>query len=246
MAARRRWLFRADGRADGPQLLSAATGIVLAIALIRGFARGSGRSVGNFWVDVTRCTLYVLLPISCVSRWSSSGRACRRRSGAMSMLRPWKAPIRPSPRGQSRRRSSSRRSAPMAAASLTPMRRILRESERAVDQCPDHLEFALGAALTNGSAGSSATCGRAGPCWVMGILFLCGVVVSYWAESAGNPAFAKLGVDQAYRRPGRRQYGGQGGPLRDHQFLAVCRDHHRRLVRRGQFDARFVHARSAA
>src|SRR6266550_2035218 len=43
--------------------LSAATGIVLAIALIRGFARHSVRTVGNFWVDVTRCTLYILLPI---------------------------------------------------------------------------------------------------------------------------------------------------------------------------------------
>jgi potassium-transporting ATPase potassium-binding subunit len=43
--------------------LSAATGIVLAIALIRGFARNSARTVGNFWVDVTRCTLYVLLPL---------------------------------------------------------------------------------------------------------------------------------------------------------------------------------------
>jgi potassium-transporting ATPase potassium-binding subunit len=43
--------------------LSAATGIVLAIALIRGFARNSVRTVGNFWVDVTRCTLYVLIPI---------------------------------------------------------------------------------------------------------------------------------------------------------------------------------------
>jgi potassium-transporting ATPase potassium-binding subunit len=43
--------------------LSAATGIVLAVALIRGFARHSARTVGNFWVDVTRCTLYVLLPI---------------------------------------------------------------------------------------------------------------------------------------------------------------------------------------
>jgi potassium-transporting ATPase potassium-binding subunit len=43
--------------------LSAATGIVLAMALIRGFARHSVRTVGNFWVDVTRCTLYVLLPI---------------------------------------------------------------------------------------------------------------------------------------------------------------------------------------
>jgi potassium-transporting ATPase potassium-binding subunit len=43
--------------------LSAATGIVLAVALIRGFARHSVRTVGSFWVDVTRCTLYVLLPI---------------------------------------------------------------------------------------------------------------------------------------------------------------------------------------
>src|SRR5262249_10483554 len=46
--------------------LSAATGIVLAIALIRGFARASARTVGNFWVDVTRCTLYILLPICIV------------------------------------------------------------------------------------------------------------------------------------------------------------------------------------
>jgi potassium-transporting ATPase potassium-binding subunit len=43
--------------------LSAATGIVLAVALIRGFTRHSVRTVGNFWIDVTRCTLYVLLPI---------------------------------------------------------------------------------------------------------------------------------------------------------------------------------------
>src|SRR5258708_1048075 len=46
--------------------LSAATGIALAVALIRGFSRSSMRTVGNFWVDVTRCTLYVLLPICVV------------------------------------------------------------------------------------------------------------------------------------------------------------------------------------
>src|ERR1700728_4071170 len=43
--------------------LSAATGIALAVALIRGFSRASVRTVGNFWVDVTRTTLYVLLSI---------------------------------------------------------------------------------------------------------------------------------------------------------------------------------------
>src|ERR1700740_2553997 len=46
--------------------LSAANGIVLAVALIRGFTRASARTVGNFWVDLTRCTLYVLLPICIV------------------------------------------------------------------------------------------------------------------------------------------------------------------------------------
>ena len=46
--------------------VSAATGIALAIALIRGFARRSAKGIGNFWVDLTRCTLYILLPISIV------------------------------------------------------------------------------------------------------------------------------------------------------------------------------------
>ncbi|HTT06097.1 MAG TPA: potassium-transporting ATPase subunit KdpA [Steroidobacteraceae bacterium] len=46
--------------------LSAATGIVVAIALIRGFARRNAGAIGNFWVDMTRSILYVLLPISVV------------------------------------------------------------------------------------------------------------------------------------------------------------------------------------
>jgi len=47
--------------------LSAATGIALAVALIRGFARHSVQTIGNFWVDITRCTLYVLMPICIVA-----------------------------------------------------------------------------------------------------------------------------------------------------------------------------------
>jgi potassium-transporting ATPase potassium-binding subunit len=55
--------------------LSAATGIVVAIALIRGFARHSALGVGNFWVDVTRATLYVLLPLSLVLAAALAGQA---------------------------------------------------------------------------------------------------------------------------------------------------------------------------
>src|SRR6266545_5194859 len=46
---------------------SAAAGIAIAVALIRGFARQERRTIGNFWVDVTRATVYVLLPISIVA-----------------------------------------------------------------------------------------------------------------------------------------------------------------------------------
>src|SRR6202046_4816322 len=45
---------------------SAATGIVLAIVLIRGFARRSAQTMGSFWVDLPRCVLYILLPISVI------------------------------------------------------------------------------------------------------------------------------------------------------------------------------------
>ena len=43
--------------------LSGATGVAVAIALVRGFARRSSQTIGNFWIDLTRITLYVLLPI---------------------------------------------------------------------------------------------------------------------------------------------------------------------------------------
>ena len=47
--------------------LSCATGVAVAIALVRGFARRSATTIGNFWVDLTRVTLYVLLPICVVA-----------------------------------------------------------------------------------------------------------------------------------------------------------------------------------
>ncbi len=46
--------------------LSAATGICIAVALVRGLVRTGSETIGNFWVDVTRCTLYLLLPLSFV------------------------------------------------------------------------------------------------------------------------------------------------------------------------------------
>src|SRR6516165_7217456 len=47
--------------------VSAAVGNALALALIRGFVRREASGIGNFWVDLTRCTLYILLPISLIT-----------------------------------------------------------------------------------------------------------------------------------------------------------------------------------
>lgn len=46
--------------------LSAATGIAVALALVRGLAKRQGKGLGNFWVDITRATIHILLPLSCI------------------------------------------------------------------------------------------------------------------------------------------------------------------------------------
>src|ERR1700730_3458595 len=50
----------------GEHFVSAAVGIAVAVALVRGFARTKSDKLGNFWVDLTRITLRILLPISAV------------------------------------------------------------------------------------------------------------------------------------------------------------------------------------
>ena len=100
--------------------------------------------------------------------------------------------------------------------------------------------FALGAALTN-VFGRMVGNERQG--WAilaaMGLLFLAGVTVAYWAEAAGNP-----GPDRPRARG--RQHGRQGGPLRDRQLGPVRDGDDGRLLRGREQHARLVHGRSAA
>ena len=89
--------------------------------------------------------------------------------------------------------------------------------------------FAIGAALTN-VFGRMVGNQRQG--WailaVMGVLFIAGVAICYWAEANGNPhRCRRCGLDG-------RQHGGQGSPLRHRRLRAVRRDHHGGLLRRGQ------------
>ncbi|MGA2187083.1 MAG: potassium-transporting ATPase subunit KdpA [Steroidobacteraceae bacterium] len=64
--------------------LSAATGLAVAIALIRGFARRSSATIGNFWVDVTRSSLYLLLPLSALLAMALIGQ------GVIQNLHPYR------------------------------------------------------------------------------------------------------------------------------------------------------------
>jgi len=59
--------FSQIGALTVQQFVSAAVGIAVAIAMVRGFARRNSPTIGNFWVDTTRCILYILLPISFIA-----------------------------------------------------------------------------------------------------------------------------------------------------------------------------------
>ena len=186
--------------------VSAAAGIAVAIAVIRGFVRRSAKTIGNFWVDLTRATLWVLLPICViVSRWCWCGRECRRTSAPTRTSRRSKAPSRSSRRGRSRRRKSSRSSAPTAAASSTPTRRIRIENPTPLTNLLEMLAiFAIGAALTH-TFGKMAGDRRQG--WAlfaaMGLLFLMGVAPRDLGRAARQSAVRRDGHQPAPRAPPR-------------------------------------------
>jgi potassium-transporting ATPase potassium-binding subunit len=176
--------------------LSAATGIVLAIALIRGFARASVKTIGNFWVDVTRCTLYVLLPL-CIPYalflvWQGIPQTLGPYVEA-STIEGGKQLIAVGPvasqiaikilgtngGGFFNANAAHPFENPTALSNFVQMVSI----------------FAIGAALTN-VFGRMVGNERQG--WAvfaaMGVLFLAGILVTYWAEAAGTTGLNALGL----------------------------------------------------
>jgi potassium-transporting ATPase potassium-binding subunit len=176
--------------------LSAATGIVLAMALIRGFARASMQTIGNFWVDITRCTLYVLLPICVVYALFLVWQGMPQTLGGYvdaTTLEGAKQTIAVGPvasqvaikmlgtngGGFFNANAAHPFENPTALSNLVQMISI----------------FAIGAALTN-VFGRMVRDERQG--WailaVMGVLFIAGVAACYWAEAHGNDAFTAMGL----------------------------------------------------
>jgi len=176
--------------------VSAATGIALAMALIRGFARTSARTVGNFWVDLTRATLYILLPICIVFTLFLVWQGIPQTLGAYvdaTTLEGAKQQIAVGPvasqvtikmlgtngGGFFNANAAHPFENPTALSNFVQMLLIL----------------TIGAAMTN-VFGRMVRNTRQG--WAifaaMGVLFIAGVAVTYWAESAGTASMHALGL----------------------------------------------------
>ena len=176
--------------------LSAATGIVLAVVLIRGFARASIKTIGNFWVDITRCTLYILIPICIPYALFLVWQGIPQTLGAYvdaTTLEGAKQTIAVGPVASqiAIKMLGTNGGGFFNANAAHPF-----ENPTALSNYVQIISiFAIGAALTN-VFGRMVGNQRQG--WailaVMGVLFISGVVVCYWAEANGTTAMHALGV----------------------------------------------------
>ena len=180
--------------------VSAAVGVAVAVALIRGFARHNTRTIGNFWVDMTRCTIYILLPVSLVAALFFVSQ------GSIQNFKPYETvqTVEGGMQTIAQGPLASQLSIKMFGTNgggffnansshpyenATPLSNLIQMI----------LIFALGAGLTY-MFGRMVKNTRQG--WAifatMSVLFLAGAFICYWAEQSGNPAMGSMGVAQAY------------------------------------------------
>jgi len=195
--------------------VSAATGIAIAMALIRGFSRASAKSVGNFWTDLTRSTLYVLLPLSILCALFYVSQGVTQTLGDyihVTTLEGAKQTIAVGPTASQLaiKMLGTNGGGFFNANSAHPF-----ENPTALTNLVEMISiFAIGAALTN-VFGRMVGDERQG--WAifaaMGVLFLAGVAVTYWAEANGNPAFSALGIHGGNMEGKEVRFGIAGSAL---------------------------------
>jgi potassium-transporting ATPase potassium-binding subunit len=187
--------------------LSAATGIAMALALIRGFVRREANAIGNFWVDVTRCTLYILLPISVVGALLLMWQGVPQNLGAYTeatTLEGAKQIIAQGPVASQEiiKELGTNGGGFFNANSAHPF-----ENPNAITNLIEMVVILwIGAGLTN-VLGRMVKDERQG--WAifaaMGVLFLAGVSIAYNSEAQANPQFSAFHVDST---AGPTQAGG--------------------------------------
>ncbi|WP_105438923.1 potassium-transporting ATPase subunit KdpA [Neorhizobium sp. T25_13] len=177
--------------------LSAATGMAIAVGLIRAFSRASGKAIGNFWVDMTRAILYILLPICIVLTLVYVYLGVPQTLGPYveaTTLEGAKQTIALGPVASQLaiKMLGTNGGGFFNANSAHPF-----ENPNAISNLIQMLSiFAIGAAFTN-VFGRMVGNQRQG--WAilasMGILFIAGVGITYWAEAAGNPLMHAFGLE---------------------------------------------------
>ena len=176
--------------------LSAATGIAIAFALFRGFARREMKTIGNFWADMTRITLYLLLPICIVyAIFLIASGVPQTLAGSIdaTTLEGVKQTIALGPVASQEaiKMLGTNGGGFFNANSAHPF-----ENPTALTNLVQMLSiFSIGVGLT-WCFGKAVGDTRQG--WAilaaMGVLFIAGVTVTYWQEAAGNPVLHQLGV----------------------------------------------------
>jgi K+-transporting ATPase ATPase A chain len=178
--------------------ISAATGIALAIAFIRGIASREKETIGNFWVDMVRCSLWILLPF-CIA-----GTLLLVSQGVVQNLRPYDkvTPI------DSREQVIAQ--GPVASQEIikewgTNGGGFFNANSAHPFENPTPLTnfiemfavFAISAGLTWTLGDMTGSRKHGWAVWgAMAFLFLAGVTTAYWSEARGNPILAAAGADQ--------------------------------------------------
>jgi K+-transporting ATPase ATPase A chain len=187
--------------------LSAATGIALAVALIRGFARKSASGIGNFWVDMTRATLYVLLPIAFIIALFLVTQGIPQNLDSYVHATTLEGANQTIAQGPVASQVAIKMLGTNGGGFFNANAAHPYENPTPLSNFVQMVAiFGIGAGLTN-VFGRMVGDQRQG--WAvfsaMGVLFLIGVGVCYWAEAQGNPALAAFNIDQS---AGLLQSGG--------------------------------------
>jgi potassium-transporting ATPase potassium-binding subunit len=204
---------------------SAATGIVLAIAFIRGIARRQMNTLGNFWVDFVRCCLWVLLPFCVV------GSLLLVSQGVVQNLKPYDTVKLVEPQQVQRVGADGK---PIVDAAGKPVMDTVTTQEIIKEwgtngggffnansahpfENPTPLTnliemfciFAIGSGLTYTLGRMTGSPAHGWAVWsAMAILFLAGVTTAYWAEARGNPLYpATIAQQASISQPGGNMEG---------------------------------------
>ncbi len=197
--------------------LSAATGLAVVIALIRGFARHTAQTIGNFWVDITRSTLYILLPLSLIFAVALMGQGVIQNFDAykeVTTLQPTTYSVTDSAGKQVTQVTSTQTLAmgPVASQEAikligtngggffnansahpyenpTPLTNFLQML--AIFLIPAGLCFTFGMMVGDRRQGWAVFA-------AMAIVFVVMAGIAIWAEQAGNPVLTASGADQTF------------------------------------------------